>query len=63
MENPTSKPDNSEESLIKLYREVSGASEMSARSVLIHLDNVISEKLNAGGKASPAGESGPGPAR
>lgn len=61
MENPTSKPDNSEESLIKLYREVSGASEMSARSVLIHLDSVISEKLDAaGGQAPPAGQSGPG---
>jgi len=64
MENSTTKPETSEESLIKLYREVSGASEMGARSVLIHLASDFSEKMDsAGGAASPSGQAGAGPGK
>ena len=64
MENSTTKATRSEESLIKLYREVSGASEMSARSVLIHLDRDITEKMDSsGGTASPSSQAGAGPAK
>ena len=49
---PVTKPDGSEESLVKEYTEITGATEADARCVLMHLKVPEPEDKGAGEKTS-----------
>jgi hypothetical protein len=53
MEDSKPKPEASEEEMMKLYREISGGSEASARNVVMQLDNTAFETKKAAAKTNP----------